>query len=53
MTKREFMRLYKTLTAAERADVKKYWEDVYMHAIFPETLTDAERRLLWMKEAEA
>ena len=53
MKKHEFMNKYKALTAAERADVRNHWSDVYKGAVFVETMKEAERRLLWMKEAEA
>lgn len=40
------------ITADEREEVKRHWEDVYKNAIFPETLKEAETRLLWIREAE-
>ena len=40
------------ITADEREQVKRYWEGVYKNAHFPETLKEAESRLLWIREAE-
>ena len=52
MSKKEFIRKYRALTAAEKADVKAHWEDVYKHSHFVESLNRAETVLLWIREAD-
>jgi hypothetical protein len=51
MTKSEFLKKYRALTEAEKAEVMAHWLDVYNYAITMETMEYAEQRLLWMREA--
>ena len=53
MTKQEFIKKYNALTAAQKAEIRAYYEDIYKGAVLFETWCMAEDRLLWMAEADA
>lgn len=52
MKKSEFIKKFKSLSQEEKRQVKQYHETIYKNAIFSETLSTAEKCLLWIKEAE-
>ena len=53
MTKREFTKKYKALTAAQKAEIKTYYTDLMKGAHFVETFDLAEKCLLWIREIES
>ena len=53
MTKQEFVAKYARLDAKQRAELMAYYVDMYNGAIFAETLAEAERRIVWMRETNA
>ena len=53
MSKKEFIRKYRALSPAEKANIKKYWESLYKRALMPETFKLAEQRLLWMRAVDS
>lgn len=53
MSKQNFMRKYRTLSAVEKASLRAYYEGMYKNAVLPNTYALAETALLWMREADA
>lgn len=53
MTKQEFIARYARLNARQKAELLAYYEDVYRGAVFSDTMAEAERRIAWMREANA
>ena len=52
MKKSEFIKKFLSLGENDRAEIKSAWEDIYKGAIFRESLQEAEKMLLWIREAE-
>lgn len=52
MTKREFVKRYRSLTAAERKEITGYYIDLCMGARLGETFAEADKRLDWIREIE-
>lgn len=52
MTKREFAKRYRSLSAAERKEITDYYIDLHMSARLAETLAEADKRLDWIREIE-
>ena len=53
MTKKQFIARFSALTAAEKAEITAYYKNLYTTAIMAETFKEAEKRLLWIREAGA
>lgn len=52
ITKRGFIAAYRRMDQVERERVKTHFTDMYSSAMFPDTFQFAERRLMWIREAE-
>ena len=52
MTKQEFIKRYRSLTAAERKEIKDYYIDLCMSAKFGDTFAEADKRLDWIRDIE-
>ena len=52
MTKQQFIKKYNALSEQDKNAVKQYYNDLYNSALFIDTLTIAEKGLLWIMEAE-
>ena len=52
LTKKEFIKQYKKLTPEQKKEVKQYNEEKYKNAIFEDTFIQAEKCLLWIREAD-
>lgn len=52
LTKREFIKEYKKLPSEKKQEVKRYHEVKLKNAIFKDTFEQAEKCLLWIREAE-
>lgn len=52
MTKRGFIAAFRKMSPVERERVKTHFTEMYTSAMFPDTFQFAERRLMWIREAE-
>ena len=52
MTKAQFTEKYSRLTTAEKAEITAHYNGILRGAMFAETFTEAEQRLLWIREIE-
>lgn len=52
LTKKEFIKQYKKLTPEQKKEVKQFHEEKYKNAIFENTFEQAEKCLLWIREAD-
>ena len=51
MTKAEFMEKFSKLDNAQRKQLETYYNDLLKGAVFLDTFTEAEMRLMWINEA--
>ena len=52
MNKKQFIKKYLSLAPEDRQKVKTYYNDLMAGAVFVNTFETAEKRLLWIMEAE-
>lgn len=52
MTKLQFIRKYSKLAKEDRAEIRAYYESILKNAVFPNTFTEAEQRLLWIIQTD-
>lgn len=52
ISKRGFIASYRRMNQTERERVKAHFTDMYSSAMFPDTFQFAEKRLMWIREAE-
>ncbi len=53
MTKREFIAKFRRLNDRQKKELMQYYVETYNGALFVETLAEAEKRIIWMRESLA